>query len=245
MTLAMSPMSGNPSGYNLQARWRRFIQETRGAGAWHVFRHLLNPYIPRKLFKFGSFHIIALELQALEVSSEGVSGIRPATMDDIDALVALGTTRDEIDLGTEVWVVEQAGELIAYDICGADTKIISDFIRLKACERDTWAIGIWVAPQARGQGLAAQLRCRVAEEFRKRSVVHLLGTISATNKRSIRTFTKIGAKFVERIDYAWLYGFGAVWFGGKFRVGYWTTRRPLTLAISLNSPRKPQITASI
>lgn len=162
--------------------------------------------------------------------------MRPATPSDIEALVVSvnaqsESIRQEFSRGTDVWVVEQAGKLVAYDVCGAESKTLADFIRLEAPERDTWAIGIWVAPEARGQGLAVQLRRRVAQEFRNRGLTHLLGTISATNKRSIRTFKKIGAKFVGRVDYAWFYGLGVVWFDGRLRVGRWTKRRPLTLAM--------------
>ncbi|MGI9395750.1 MAG: GNAT family N-acetyltransferase [Boseongicola sp.] len=196
---------------------------------------LIRSFIPRRFLKLGSVHIIAIDLHSTKAPRLEVAGIRSASQADIDALIASFTTRDVLDRGSQTWVAEQAGELVAYDISGAEAKRISDFIQLKAPERDTWAIHIWVSPAARGQGLAMQLRLRVAAEFRDQGVNRLLGTISATNERSIRAFEKMGAKFIGRIHFAWLCGFAVVWFEGRLRLGYWTGRTPLTLGISMGA----------
>ena len=124
-----------------------------------------------------------------------------------------------------------SGRPVAYDIVGADAKVLTSWLRLEAPEMDTWGIAIWVAPEARGQGLAGQLRRRVAQEFRNAGFVHLLGTIDTPNTRSVRTFKKLGARFVGRVDFVWLFGFGLICFTSRPRVGRWTSRQPLTLSI--------------
>ena len=223
-------------------RWRRFRRQTQGSGVAHLLHLLLSFLLPRRLFRFDSVHIIALELASAFAPDGEAAGARCATEADTEALVTdlvgekgqSDALRRLFDRGSDVWVVERSGKLVAYDICGARTKTFADFILLQAPAGDTWAIEIWVAPEARGQGLAVQLRRRVAQEFRKRGMARILGSISVTNKRSIHAFRKIGAKPIGRLDYFWVFGFGLVRIDGRFRVGRWTDRRPLTLAIPPN-----------
>jgi ribosomal protein S18 acetylase RimI-like enzyme len=232
--MSTNPVNVEPPRSDLADRWLRFRRETRGGGALYAMHSLMHgPLLPRRFLDFGSVHIIALDLQAIPAPTEGAAAMHRARPRDIDALTARARRKDayrkRFDLGSEVWIAEQAGMPVAYDVSGAKTKDLARWLRLEAPEGETWAITIWVAPEARGQGLAVQLRRRVAQEFRSAGFVRLLGTIRASNTRSVRTFRKLGATFIGRVYYVWLFGFGVVLFDGRLQAGHWTSRRRLTL----------------
>lgn len=233
--MLMVPSKVEPPLSRIANRWRRFRQETRGGGVFYAVHRLLPYVFPGNFLDFGSTHIISLELQDLPAPTKSTACIRPARPEDIDTIVAGVHRRDDLrstlSRGSQVWIVEQAGKPVAFDVSGAETKYLTSWMGLEAPEGATWAITIWVSPEVRGQGLAGQLRCRVASEIRNAGFVRLLGTIEVTNTRSIRTFRKLGTRFIARVDHVWLFGFGVVCFNGRLQAGRWSRRRPLILPV--------------
>ncbi len=161
-------------------------------------------------------------------------GVRPATLEDaplFDRAGFPGMLERKLADGPG-WIKLDQGRLVAWCFLGLTHSEISDWLVIHAGSPTAlWGAGTWVHRDYRGSGVAAEIRSHSFVWYRDQGYREQFSWINLTNRSSLRSSRKLGARPVGRIIFLRLCGVALVYDGRRWHLGRWTASRPLVLSM--------------
>ena len=217
----------------LPARMRR---KTAEVGPLYALQLIFWEIFPGWLIDLNVWIVTATQMRVSAAQQSHDAGLRWAGKDDVEALIRCGLDRAKIAAGLEpgckIAVFERGGRIVAYARYGTAPYEQDDWLRFSLMPHDVYGAGMWVAPDYRGKGIAAQLIAFVWSHFVAAGCRRSLGIINVLNRNSRQACAKAGVTEAGRIFYLRLLGMAYLRYGSINRVGRWTPEKRLEILLA-------------
>ena len=211
--------------------WRKTVE----VGPLYALQLIYWEIFPSWLFDLNVWIVTVKEIQAYSEIRNHDSAIRWADENDMDALTLCGLNRTKIASSFErdgkIAVLEREGRIIAYAQYGTAAHEQDDWLIFKLKPHDVYGAGVWVAPDHRGQRIAAQLIAFARSHFARAGCQRSIGLINALNQNSRRAHVKVGITEFGRIFYLRLLGLEFLRYGRLHRIGRWHSQNRLEILL--------------
>jgi GNAT superfamily N-acetyltransferase len=215
--------------------FRRLSSKVRETGFLYTAQLLVERLVPRALLDIRSVYLCRLDLTPFSDPDHHDPAIDFAGSELGELLEdhpVLADMNGKASPGTRLWVLREGGEVAAFMWMDAATIQLSDWIHFTLSDSEIAGIFLWVSPARRGAGLGPRVNRHVSHECTKEGLTGVLSTVDTLNRNSLRADEKVGYVRIGRVRALRILGFALVRYGGMTRLGRWSARRPLTLAVS-------------
>jgi len=217
---------------SLFARIRRKLVEVRFRyAAFLAARRLFRP----GLFEYADMYVLTLDLSGLDQADDSGLPIKEITAADQPYLGRLDEPQavvlNRFARGQRVWVYERDGRILAFDWIAGAEKTLSDWLIVGGAPGAFWGHFLKVQADCRGMGLGPKLRRHICQGYARAGYTRLLTTVDTRNRNSISYQLKAGAQPFSRVRFLSLLGLTLLRHGRRWRLGFWSARRPLRIAL--------------
>lgn len=215
--------------------FRRLLSKLRETGLLYTAQLLVERLVPAVLLDIRSVYLCRLDLAPFGDSRHHDPAIDFAGSEAGGPLAdhpVLADMSGRASPSTRLWVLREGGEVAAFMWMDAAVLQLSDWIHFTLSDGEIAGIFLWVSPERRGAGLGPRMNRHVSHECTRQGIDRVVSTVDTLNRNSLRADEKVGYVRIGRVRALRFMGLGLVRCGGMTRIGRWSARRPLTLAVS-------------
>lgn len=214
--------------------WRRLASKIREVGPLYALLLLVERLVPHTLLDIRVVYLCELDLGNAASPHCRDPGIRLAPPDEFERLMnrhdVLRGMRDKAGPGVRLWILGNGPQIDGFMWLDSEVIHTSVWVRLGLSERDIAGVYVWVSPEGRGTGLGPRLNRHVSHEYATAGYARIVSTVDSLNRNSLRADEKVGYRRIGKIRFLRVLGLCGVSCHGMTRLGFWTSRRPLTLS---------------
>lgn len=198
---------------------------------------MLNGCIPAHILHVSQFLIVGREPKRTASDPLVVSGVRAATVADLDLLADCGHPQPILnqwfEQGADAWLIEREGKLLScYWLDGTNRYFLYDWLVIQSTSSDAWVSWWWVSPAHRGEGLAYQVRQLGVSEYARAGYTRIWGVINVLNGNAKGVTDKLACKTAGRLSIFRILGVTIVRFGRTRHIGRWNADSVLELSMA-------------
>lgn len=216
---------------------RRLRDKMREQPPALVLLRVLDRLTPGFLFGFNRLIVLAGDIRRPDTRPENYADVRWAGQSDLDGLMALGLTQDELRTrfarNARASVLERDNRVVAYCWCQPSNYSEDPWLRLVLSDGDLWYYDQLVVPEFRRQGLALRLKNFMNAENAATGHARCYSFVIATNIIALRAQIRSGEAPIGHITFVRVLGLAIVRAGGWLKVGTWTAKRPLDIPLDV------------
>jgi len=229
-----APNAVNGHRTSVSAWLDRVRARRREVGNRYTIKLVWLRLVPLSLFHFEHYFIYGLDLRAWKGGDGGVEAARWARPGDTNELLRIGMQPDQVkdltDVRYRAGVIEREGRIVAYNWCHTGTTAPWPWMRFSLGPGDVWSFRGWTEPALRGHGLFPQVKGFMAQAYKDQGFVRMVSMIEALNRNQQKANASLGGRPIGRLFMLRFLRLTLVGMDGRFRFGWWSAKRPFTLA---------------